>query len=162
MYMYAEKIYTYLRIEFRLILGTPNFIINFYRHCTTTFEVSNRTQSQYRKYMRSSSTTWEISLHLPAPQYTTQTSYLADNRQGQVMKCLLHRHLCLPISKGPQSIQKRVNRLIKIREKLFQRAICTCKKKDVSLHVHCPVSFKIEHLRLKEGLYSFLLGFQVA
>ena len=48
--------------------------------------------------------------------------YLADDIQSCLVEYLLHGYLCPPISKGPQLLQKGINTLIELGEKLFQGA----------------------------------------
>ena len=48
--------------------------------------------------------------------------YLAYDIQSCLVEYLLHGHLCPPISKGPQLLQKGINTLIELGEKLFQGA----------------------------------------
>ena len=50
--------------------------------------------------------------------------YLANDIQSCLVEYLLHGYLCPPISKGPQLLQKGINTLIELGEKLFQGATC--------------------------------------
>ena len=82
------------------------------------------------------------------------------------MECLLYVHFSLPISKRPQGFHEGVDTLIELGKELFQRAT------DLEMEggeggggafsLNHRVAFQMEHLRLKEGLYSFLRGFHVS
>ena len=80
------------------------------------------------------------------------------------MECLLHVHFSLSISKRPQGFHEGVDTLIELGKELFQRA------EDLEMEgrggggysLNHQVVFQMEHLRLKEGLYSFLRGFHVS